>query len=461
MVIPFCNPRILSAALASERWNYQEPKEPSGDFTMKKKDLLSRRNFVKSTAVAATAASTFTIVNAESVRGSRANSMVEIGWVGCGGQGTRDAYLLEKTGKAKIVAIADYFQHRIDAALKNEPNRQKPNLAGINPKNVHRGVDAYKAIMASNVDAVLLVTPPGFRPEHFRAAVAAKKHVFAEKPLAVDVPGCHEVLEAGEKAKAQNLSVVVGLQRHYSKAYRACKKLIDEGAIGTPVMAHSAWDQGDLWKERRGKREDWPSKMDYEVEHWYFFKWLSGDHIVEQNIHNMDVINWMLGMHPVRASGFGGRLVRKDIGEIYDHFNIVYEYSNQVLLNNTCVQIDGVRGDVSETIRGTKGTFTTTAGKGGTGGARIEGLYDRRKGETPIIYSYEGQDDRHYDQEAETFVKSVLGEGEGEDKYRNDTKYGVESTFMAILGREAAYRRETIGWDELWNSNKRLTFSKA
>jgi len=201
--------------------------------------------------------------------------------------------------------------------------------------------------------------------------------------------------------------------------------------------------------------------MDYEVRHWYFFKWLCGDHIVEQNIHNMDVISWMLGAHPIKASGFGGRLVRKDIGEINDHFNIVYEYPNQVLLTNTCVQIDGVRGDVSETIRGTKGVFTTTAGKGGTGGARVEGLFDRKKNETPTLYHYEGQDDKHYDQEAATFVASVLGEGQGEDKYRNDTKYGVESTFMAILGREAAYRRETIGWEELWNSGKRLTFSKA
>jgi predicted dehydrogenase len=425
---------------------------------MKKQEQVSRRTVLKG-AAAATATSAFTIVKAESVRGTSANSMVEIGWVGCGGQGTRDAYLLEKTGKAKIVAIADYFQYRLDNARKPlQPNQQRPNPDNIDPKKVFVGVDGYKGIMESKVDAVLLVTPPGFRPEHFKAAVAAKKHIFAEKPLAVDVPGCHTVLEAGEKAKAQNLSVVVGLQRHYSKAYRACKKLIDEGALGTIVMAHSAWDQGDLWKDRRGKRADWKSQMDYEVEHWYFFKWLSGDHIVEQSIHNMDVINWMLNSRPIKAYGSGGRLVRKDIGEIYDHFNLVYEYPNQILLNHTCVQIDGVRGDVSETLRGTKGTFTTTAGRGGTGGARIEGVRGRRDTETPMIYSYQGQDDKHYDQEAEAFVASILGTGEGEDKYRNDTRYGVESTFMSILGREAAYRRECITWDELWNSNKRLTF---
>ncbi|MBO0722778.1 MAG: Gfo/Idh/MocA family oxidoreductase [Blastocatellia bacterium] len=428
---------------------------------MKKKEHLSRRTFVKGTA-AATAASAFTIIKAESVRGSRANSTVEIGWVGLGGQGTRDAYNLEASGKAKIVAIADYFQYRLDRALKPvEPNQMRPNLSNIDGKDAKKvflGIDAYKGIMESNVDAVLLVTPPGFRPIHFKAAVAAKKHIFAEKPLAVDVPGCHEVLEAGEKAKANNKTVVVGLQRHYSKAYRACKKLIDEGALGTMVMAHSSWDQGDLWQDRRGKRSDWKTPLDYEVEHWYFFKWLSGDHITEQSIHNMDVINWMLGTPPIKAYGSGGRLVRKDIGEIYDHFNLIYEYPNQLLLNHSAVQIDGVLGDVSETIRGTKATFTTTAGKGGTGGARIEASGGKKNAESQMIYQYEGTDDKHYDQEAVYFVKSVLGEGEGEDQYRNDTKYGVESTFMAILGREAAYRRECIAWDDLWNSNKRLTF---
>ena len=426
---------------------------------MKKEDSVSRRTILKGAATIA-AASTFDIIKAESVRGTQANSMVEIGWIGLGGQGTRDAYLLEKTGKAKITAIADYFQYRLDNARKPvQPNQGRPNLEKIDPKRVFLGIDGYKAIVQSNVDAVLMVTPPGFRPEHFKAAIDAKKHVFAEKPLSVDVPGCHLVAEAGEKAKANNLTVVVGLQRHYSKAYRACKKLIDEGALGTIVMAHSAWDQGDLWKDRRAKFADWKgSKQDYEVEHWYFFKWLSGDHITEQSIHNMDVINWMLGKLPIKAYGSGGRLVRTEVGEIYDHFNLVYEYPDQILLNHSCVQIDGVRDDISETIRGTKATFTTTAGRGGTGGARIEASRGRRETTSQMIYSYEGNDDRHYDQEAEFFVNSVLGKGEGEDKYRNDTKYGVDSTFMSILGREAAYRRQCLTWDELWNTNKKLTF---
>jgi predicted dehydrogenase len=419
---------------------------------MKKQDLVSRRTVIKGAAVTA-AASSISFVKAESVRGTSANSMVEIGWVGNGGQGTRDSELLEQTGKAKIVALADYFQDQLDKAATKFK---------VDPKRAHLGIDAYKEVIGSKVDAVLLTTPPGFRPEHFKAAAAANKHIYAEKPLAVDVPGCHTVHEAGEKLKAANLTAVVGLQRHYSKAYRAAKKMIDNGDLGVISMAHSAWDQGDLW--RREKRTEMKSELDWQIRNWYYFTWLSGDHIVEQNIHNMDVISWMLGSHPIKAYGSGGRLWRKDIGHIYDHFNLVYEYPNQVLLNNTCVQINGTRGDVSETIRGSKGTFTTTAGKGGTGGVRIEGVPGKRGAETPMLYQFQGEPgkpgggDLHYDQEALAFVNSVLGQGEGEDKYRNDTKYGVESTFMAILGREAAYRKECLGWDELWNTNKKLSF---
>lgn len=415
-----------------------------------KQDLVSRRTFVKSSAVAA-AASTFTIVEAKSVRGTSANSMVEVGFIGCGGQGTRDAQLLEQTNEAKIVAVGDYFKTQSDKAA----TRFK-----VDAKRAHVGIDAYKEVIGSKVDAVLLVTPPGFRPEHFRAAVAAKKHIFAEKPLAVDVPGCHIVMEAGDKAKLQNLTVVVGLQRHYSKAYRAAKKLFDEGAMGQAVMAHSAWDMGRIWGERRGKRADWKSQLDFEVQHWYFFKWLSGDHIVEQNIHNIDVINWFMNAHPVRAAGISAVFDKREgLGDIHDHFAINYEYANGVLSTNTCVQVDGVVGDVSETIRGTKGTFTTSAGKGGTGGVRIEALATRKEPNPAPLYRYQGDDDKHYDQEAATFVASVLGKGEGEDKYRNDTKFGVESTFTAILGRESAYRREALTWDELWNDNKKLKFT--
>ncbi len=414
---------------------------------IRKSELVTRRKFVQGSAALA-AASTFTIVKAESVRGTSANSKIEIGWVGCGGQGTRDAENLEKTGQAKIVAVGDYFQDQLDKAKAKFK---------VDDKNAFRGMEAYKSVIGGKVDAILLTTPPGFRPEHFKTAVTAKKHVYMEKPIAVDVAGCHTVAEAGDKSLMNKLTVVVGLQRHYSKAYRACKKLIDEGALGTIAMAHSAWDQdSDLW--RREKRSEMKSQLDYEIRNWYYFKWLCGDHIVEQNIHNIDVINWMLGQHPVRASGSGGAMVRKDIGEIYDHFSIVYEYANGVLSSNTCVQIPGVRADVSETIRGSKGVFTTTAGKGGTGGTRIEGVRDRKSGETPMIYKYEGSEDKHYDQEADTFVASVLGTGTGEDKYRNDTKYGMESTFTAILGREAAYRRETLTWDGLWNSKQRYAF---
>jgi myo-inositol 2-dehydrogenase / D-chiro-inositol 1-dehydrogenase len=424
----------------------------------RKTNVLTRRQFMRNSAELAAAssiASGFTIVKAEAVRGTAANSMVEVGWIGLGGRGTRDAYLLEKTGKAKIVAVADYFQYRVDRLFTPlEPGAERPALAGLDKKNAFVGVDAYKAITGSKVDAVLMVTPPGFRPEHFKAAVAAKKHVFMEKPLAVDTFGCHVIAEAGRAATAQKLTVVVGLQRHYSKAHRRCKELIDQGAIGEIVMAHSAYDTTDLWRDRRAKpdKAKWPTRMDYEVEHWYFFKWLSGDHIVEQNIHNIDVVNWMLGQYPARAYGVGNRRFRKEIGDIYDNFNIVYEYANGVTSSNTCIQVDTVRIDSSETLLGTKGTFTTTAGRGGAGDARIEGVRPRRGGEAPLIYKYDGPEDRYNDQEALAFVDSVLGAGE----HRDDTDYGMKSTFTTILGREAAYRRQIVEWDALWKAKDRL-----
>jgi myo-inositol 2-dehydrogenase / D-chiro-inositol 1-dehydrogenase len=416
---------------------------------------LTRRKFIQS-GTGLAAASTLTIVKAESVRGTAANSMIEIGWVGLGGRGTVDARLLEKTGKAKIVAVADYFQYRIDQLFeRSQPGGPLAELSRIERKNAHVGVDAYKEIAGSKVDAILLTTPPGFRPEHFRAAVAGKKHVFMEKPLAVDAYGCHVIEEAGRRATAEKLTVVVGLQRRYSKAYRRCKELIDQGALGQIVMAHSAYNTTDLWRERRAKpdKTKWPTRLDYEVEHWYFFKWLSGDHIVEQNVHNIDAISWMVGQHPLKAYGSGGRLWRKEIGDINDNFNIVYEFPRGVTWNNTCTQIDHVRVDVSETIYGTQGTFLTTAGRGGTGIARIEGVRKGRTGEGPTIYTSEGLNENFNDQEAEAFVGSVLGT----DAHLDNTKFGLESTFTTILGREAAYRKEIVEWDKLWRANDRLS----
>src|SRR5262249_48075508 len=216
----------------------------------RKTNVLTRRQFMQSSAGLAAASSIaggFTIVKAEAVRGTASNSMVKVGWIGLGGRGTRDAYLLEKTGKAKIVAVADYFQYRVDRLFTPlEPGAEPPALAGLDKKNAFVGVDAYKAITGSKVDAVLMVTPPGFRPEHFKAAVAAKKHVFMEKPLAVDTFGCHVIGEAGRAATAQKLTVVVGLQRHYSKAYRRCQELIDQGAIREGGVGHFGFGHGRL-----------------------------------------------------------------------------------------------------------------------------------------------------------------------------------------------------------------------
>lgn len=410
---------------------------------MKKEDRGARRKIIiGGTAMAATSA--FSIIGSRALRSTQANSKVEIGWIGCGEQGERDARMLEATKQAKIVALGDYFQDQLDRAR---------TAFQIEQKNSFCGLDAFRAVIESKVDAVLLTTPPGFRPEHFRAAVAAGKHVFMEKPVAVDVAGCQSVAADGAQARAQNLTVVVGLQRHYSKAYRRCKELIDQGVLGQIVSARSFWAQGDLW--RREKREQMPSQFDYEVRNWYYFRWLSGDHIVEQNIHNLDVINWMLKMTPVSAIGYGGVAARHDIGNIFDHFSVVYEYPGGILSTDTTAQVNGVRKEVGEEIHGTRGTFSTMAGKGGTASQLIEGVKKKKDQEAPILFSYDRKDDKHYAQEAEAFISSVKGTGE----HRNDTDYGVTSTFTAILGREAACRRERVGWNDLWASGQRLSFT--
>jgi predicted dehydrogenase len=391
---------------------------------MKLRFDLTRREFILSSAAAGTAA-TFTIVNPESVRGTQANSAVTIGWVGLGGRGTADAKGLATAG-ARIVALGDVFQERIDAARKIFSNVED-NMCFV-------GFDAYKKVCEQKVDAVLLVTPPGFRPDEFRTAVAAGKHIFAEKPLAVDTWGCRDVLANGEIAKSKNLSVVVGLQRRYATAYQQAQKLITGGQLGTIVTARGFYLTGDVWKGKTWPRNEFPTEQHWMARNWYYFRSLSGDLITEQNIHNLDALNWVLGSPPERCIGYGGRKWRKYIGDIFDHFNLTYEYPGGVHLTFMSGQFATIH-DSSEQVLGTEGTFSTT------GGMRIEG-------KNP--WKYEGDSDSNKN-EWEAFVNSVRN-----NQPRADTKHAVDGTFTTILGREAAYTRQEVEWKKLWEKNEKL-----
>src|SRR5690606_13622091 len=274
---------------------------------MKKRSMpLSRRQFLKASSAAGV--SSISILKSTTAFGMRANLMLQVGFIGSGGRGTSDAKSMVGTEKAKIVAIADYF----DFQLK-EPAQEFQ----VSSSKCYSGIDAYKRILEMDeVDAVMLTTPPYFRPEQFEAAVGAGKHVFAEKPIAVDVWGCRKFMEAGKKAAQKNLTVVAGLQTRYAEGRQKIADMIANGAIGEPVVAQSKRLGGDLWR-----RERLPNftERDFQVRNWLYYLWASGDFLVEMHVHNLDVINWMSGMLPVSAYGSGGRKVRTDIGDIYDH----------------------------------------------------------------------------------------------------------------------------------------------
>jgi myo-inositol 2-dehydrogenase/D-chiro-inositol 1-dehydrogenase len=393
---------------------------------MDQKKKVSRRAFMQTSAVAGAVAA-FTIVKPESVRGTAANDAVSLVWVGLGGRGTADARGLTAAG-ARIVGLADVFQDKIDAARKT--------YSSVPDSSCFLGFDAYQKAMELKADGALLVTPPGFRPEQYSAAVAAGKHVFMEKPIAVDTFGCHSVLATGEKAKAAKLSVVVGLQRRYSTNYQEAQKRIASGVLGTIVSGRGFYLTGDVWRGRTWPRADFPTELHWMTKNWYYFRSLSGDLITEQNIHNLDACNWVLGGHPLRCVGYGGRKWRKYIGDIYDHFNVTFEYPDGVHLTFMSGQFCTVH-DSSEQILGSDGTFTNA----GRATMKIEGKdpWEAAPGDNANKNEYEA------------FVASVRN---GEP--RTDTQHAVDGTFVTILGREAAYRREEIEWDKLWNENQKL-----
>ncbi|MCW5767040.1 MAG: Gfo/Idh/MocA family oxidoreductase, partial [Phycisphaeraceae bacterium] len=298
------------------------------------------------------------------------NERLRVGLIGCGGRGTGAAVdALTASDGVEIYALGDVFPERIDSCrsgLEQLPTELRQRVA-VDAKRVFTGFDAYKGVIGSGVDVVILATPPGFRPGHFAAAVEAGKHVFMEKPVAVDGPGVRTVLAAAERAAAQRLSVVAGTQRRHERCYLEAMERLRGGAIGSVRSARVYWNQGGLWVNAR--QPAW-SDMEWQLRNWLYFAWLSGDHIVEQHVHNLDVANWAIGATPVRCTGMGGRQVRTDAayGHIFDHFAVEYEYPGGVVVSSMCRQIDGCAGRVEEVVVGTQGVMVTASGR-----ARIEG----------------------------------------------------------------------------------------
>ncbi|MFN0181543.1 MAG: Gfo/Idh/MocA family protein [Gemmatimonadales bacterium] len=366
---------------------------------------------------------------------------IRVGLVGCGGRGTGAAVdCLQASDRVELVALGDLFPDRIASCRENlaKVAAEDPALAAclkVRDGAAFTGMDAYQKVLASGVDLVILATPPGFRPVHFAAAVDAGKHVFMEKPVAVDPAGVRAVIAAAARAKAKGLGVVAGTQRRHDPGYRAVIERVHGGAIGELVSGQVFWNQGGLWHAAR--KPEW-SDLEWQVRNWLYFSWLSGDHVVEQHIHNIDVANWVAGAHPLRAVGVGGRQWRTapDYGHIFDHFAVDFEYPGGVHVTSVCRQIDGCSDHVGEQFRGTKGR--TDAAE------TIEGSLESFRYTGPKVNPYQQE---HTDLVASIRAGTPLNEGQ----------QVAESTLSAIMAREAAYTGQAITWDQLLASTQDLT----
>lgn len=405
-------------------------------------DKNSRRDFVKTSAVIAGG-----IMAAPLVPGanffSGADDTIKIALIGCGGRGTGAAMQACLTKQnVKLVAMADAFRDRIDSCYKSltaddisDWSGSKENIKNridVPEERKYVGFDAYKKAMA-HADVVILTTPPGFRPIHFEEAVNQGKQIFMEKPVATDPAGIKRVLDAAIVAKQKKLNVVVGLQRHYQHSYRELYAKKD--MIGDITTAQAWWNNDGVWVN---PRKDGQTEMEYQLRNWYYFVWLCGDHIVEQHIHNIDVINWFKGGYPVKAQGLGGRQVRKgkEYGEIFDHHYVEFQYADGSILNSQCRHIPGTMSKVDELLVGTKGKIFC-------GAAQIKAHNGT------VLYQFDKKTDNNpYQTEHDELFAAIA---KGEYKFA-DAENGAKSTMTAIMGRMATYSGQVLEWDQLLHS---------
>lgn len=386
-------------------------------------DRLGRRRFLAQTA----AVTTIAVLKPKLVFGADANTALEIGLIGCGGRGNWIAKLFQDTGQYRLAACADYFQDRVDAT------GEKFN---IDPSRRYSGLASYKRLLESKLDAVVIETPPYFHPEHAAAAVQAGKHVFLAKPVAVDVPGCNTIAESGQHATTSKLVFLVDFQTRANEFYREAVRRVRQGDLGKLILgeAHYPW--------RGGGRGSPPKTLEEQLRSWYYVRELSGDFIVEQSIHALDVATWILNADPVRAVGGGGHKVRP-ANSIFDYFAVTYWFPEDVLLSFACIQaIPEVKDEIRCRVFGSRGVIDTDYYSNVF--VRGEEVYDG--GNVGNLYTTGAQTNiREFHQ----FITS--------GRYDNPTvAASVRSNRTAILGREVAYRGGQLTWDELLKENKKL-----
>jgi predicted dehydrogenase len=407
---------------------------------MQDKHSTSRRTFLQTSAVVAGAALTLPrMVHAAG------NDVLRVGLIGCGGRGTGAAnQALRADPNVKLVAMGDAFQDRLDLSLASlKKDEEIAAKIDVTPERSFVGFDAYKRVIESDVDVVLLCTPPHFRPLHLRAAVDAGKHVFAEKPVAVDSPGVRAVLETCELARKKDLSIVSGLCLRYSRGFAETIRRLHDGAIGKINVLHANDFRGPIWVKPR--EPDW-TDMHWQMRNWYYFTWLSGDFNVEQHVHLLDVCSWVMqGEYPVRAYGAGGRQVRTgpEYGNIYDHHSVIYEYANGVKLFAYCRQTPGCFNEIAAYAMGSNGTAQLREG-------RLMIATD-----SEWRYRDPSGKDNFYQTEHDELFASIRN-----SKPINNGDYMSKSTLLAIMGRMATYTGQAITWDQAMSSTEDLTPAK-
>jgi len=419
-------------------------------------DSVSRRRFLRHSSLAVAGAAAMTELPFVLTSHAAPNDPIKIGVIGCGGRGT--GAVLDALGAATKVIYPGAGYHTEDVAadarvarkdiqvvglcdvFPDRLNRCRENLRtlGINVPDelCFTGFDGYKKLLAvSEINYIIQATPPHFRPQHLLEAIQAGKHVFIEKPAAVDGPGVRKILEAGELAKQKGLGIVAGTQRRHMKSYNATIKRIHDGAIGEIVYGTCYWNGGEIWVI---EREQGMSDMEWQLRNWNYFTWAGGDHIVEQHVHNLDIMNWVIGDHPAKATALGGRQVRtaRVNGHIFDHFAVEFEYPNGVRMFSQCRQINGCEGKVEEFLVGSKGRSNCK---------------DRILVKDGDPWRFREAEVNPYQQEHHNLIASIRA-----GQPLNEAKTVAESTLTGIMGRESAYSGQSVEWEKALNSKTRL-----
>ncbi len=375
----------------------------------------SRRDFLKNSTATAAGLALAGGLNVARMAHAVGGDELKIALIGCGGRGTGAvANCFEACPNVKLIAVADAFADTPKSCLANL--RRMPAFAGridVPEDRIFIGLDAYQKAIAAGPDIVLLTTPPGFRPIHYAAAIEAGRHVFMEKPCCVDAPGFRTLMKTNQLADEKNLKVVVGLQRPRSKDYCPKVKAIHDGALGDLTFIRSYWNGGPPWIRRRQPDQ---TEMEFQVRNWYHFVWLSGDHIVEHHVHSLDVCNWVLGGHPVKANGMGNCHCRdnRGIGQIYDNHCVEFTYKDGLKVFSQCRQQPNTWQIVNQIVHGVKGIIEMSSWAG------------------------DGMTQEHAD---------LVGAIRKNEKL-NDGWYGATSSFTAVLGRMATYSGQEVNWDD-------------